>query len=115
MPNHKIFQRLHRKFRETRSFHVTKHDAGRRRFVRSSCLKESNFSIMADRPKPSVRAVVDHVSVSHQMVCRVLHENHLQLVHFQRVEAKNPAGYLRLSMRGTTMSAAAGLHSSCAN
>ncbi|GFW39739.1 uncharacterized protein TNCV_4522291 [Trichonephila clavipes] len=33
MPDHRFFQRLYRQHRETRSFYVTRHDAGRRRAV----------------------------------------------------------------------------------
>ncbi|GFT29017.1 hypothetical protein TNCV_3586681 [Trichonephila clavipes] len=36
----RIFQRLHRQLRETRSFYVTRHEAGRRRAVRSPRLKK---------------------------------------------------------------------------
>ncbi|GFU87823.1 hypothetical protein TNCV_963791 [Trichonephila clavipes] len=31
MPDHRIFQRSHRQLRETCSFHVTRHDAGRQK------------------------------------------------------------------------------------
>ncbi|GFX36147.1 hypothetical protein TNCV_4216691 [Trichonephila clavipes] len=34
VPDHRIFKQLHRKLRETGSFHVTRHNAGRRRAVR---------------------------------------------------------------------------------
>ncbi|GFX29476.1 uncharacterized protein TNCV_4498711 [Trichonephila clavipes] len=59
MPNHSIFQRIHRQLRKERLFHVTRHDAGRRRAVRSPSLKESILNVEADRPKSS-RAVVSH-------------------------------------------------------
>ncbi|GFU88705.1 uncharacterized protein TNCV_4443821 [Trichonephila clavipes] len=48
MPDHRIFQRLHRKLRETRSFHVSRHDAGQQRSVRSPSLEESILNIVAD-------------------------------------------------------------------
>ncbi|GFV35516.1 hypothetical protein TNCV_3205471 [Trichonephila clavipes] len=40
MPDHRIFQRLPRQLRETRSFQVTRHDAGRQRAVGSLSLEE---------------------------------------------------------------------------
>ncbi|GFV71959.1 hypothetical protein TNCV_2458921 [Trichonephila clavipes] len=64
MPDHRIFQRLHRQLRETRSFYVARHDANRRRAVRSSRLEESILNVLADRPesKSSARGVAPHVS-----------------------------------------------------
>ncbi|GFW69984.1 uncharacterized protein TNCV_1404371 [Trichonephila clavipes] len=89
--NHKIFQRLHRRLREMRSFHVTRHDAGRRRVVRSLSLEESILNGVADRPESRTRTDVHH-----------------------RVQALNPAGYhLRLRVGSTAMGTATGLHSSC--
>ncbi|GFW76704.1 hypothetical protein TNCV_4944211 [Trichonephila clavipes] len=41
------FQWLHRQLRETRSFHVTRHDAGRQRAVRSPLLEESILNVVA--------------------------------------------------------------------
>ncbi|GFT28298.1 hypothetical protein TNCV_646191 [Trichonephila clavipes] len=41
MPDHRIFQRLHRQLHETRSFHVTRHDAGQQRTMRTPSLEES--------------------------------------------------------------------------
>ncbi|GFU41989.1 hypothetical protein TNCV_4676871 [Trichonephila clavipes] len=57
MLDHRIFQRLHRQLRETRSFHVPRHDAGRRRTVPSPSLEESILNAVADRPESSTRAV----------------------------------------------------------
>ncbi|GFT85423.1 hypothetical protein TNCV_497791 [Trichonephila clavipes] len=37
----RIFQQVHRQLRETHSFHVTRHDVGRQRAVRSPVLEES--------------------------------------------------------------------------
>ncbi|GFY12271.1 hypothetical protein TNCV_283741 [Trichonephila clavipes] len=51
MPDHRIFQQLHRHFRETRSFHVTRHDAGQRRSVPSPSLEESTLIVVADKQK----------------------------------------------------------------
>ncbi|GFV57671.1 hypothetical protein TNCV_2158631 [Trichonephila clavipes] len=51
MPDHRIFQWLHRQLRETRSFHVTIHDASRRRAVRSPRIEESILNVVADRPE----------------------------------------------------------------
>ncbi|GFY34997.1 hypothetical protein TNCV_5043731 [Trichonephila clavipes] len=45
MPDHRISQRLHRELREARSFHVTRHDVGRQRAVRSSSLEESILNV----------------------------------------------------------------------
>ncbi|GFV50576.1 DUF4817 domain-containing protein [Trichonephila clavipes] len=113
MPDHRIFQRLYRQFHETRSFHVTRHDAGRRRTVRIQSPKESILNVVASESES--RAVAHHVSVSHQTVCRVLNENHLHPFHFQRVQDLKLTEYLlRLVVDGTAMSAASGLHSSCA-
>ncbi|GFV68260.1 uncharacterized protein TNCV_1875421 [Trichonephila clavipes] len=72
MPNHRIFQWLHRQLHETRSFHVTKHDAGRQRAVRSPSLKESILNVVTHRPESSIRAVAHHVSVGPHTVCRAL-------------------------------------------
>ncbi|GFU94840.1 hypothetical protein TNCV_4552921 [Trichonephila clavipes] len=56
MPNHRMFPRLHRQLRETHSFHVTKHDAGRLRAVLNSRLEENIVSIVAVSPESSTRA-----------------------------------------------------------
>ncbi|GFX12107.1 uncharacterized protein TNCV_2998901 [Trichonephila clavipes] len=72
MPDHSIFQRLHRHFWETRSFHVTRHDASQRRAVRNPSQEESILNFVADRHKSSTRALAHHLSLSHQTVCRVL-------------------------------------------
>ncbi|GFS58183.1 hypothetical protein TNCV_1411481 [Trichonephila clavipes] len=44
-------KQLHPQLRETRSFHVTRYDAGRRRAVLSPRLEESNLIVVADRSK----------------------------------------------------------------
>ncbi|GFX22373.1 uncharacterized protein TNCV_1815741 [Trichonephila clavipes] len=91
MPDRRVFQWLHRELRETRSFPVTRHGAGQRRVVRSPSLEERILNVVADRPESSTRAVAHH-----------------------RIQALNPADFLlRLSMGGTAMCTAAGLHSSC--
>ncbi|GFV55891.1 hypothetical protein TNCV_2834631 [Trichonephila clavipes] len=89
-------------------------DTGRRRAVHSPSLEENTLNVVADRPESSTIAVAHHVSVSHETVCRVLNQNRLHLFHFKRVQALNLADYLlRLPVGGTSMSAPAGLHSSC--
>ncbi|GFU69928.1 hypothetical protein TNCV_3348531 [Trichonephila clavipes] len=70
-PDHRSFQRLHHQLRETRSFHVTRHEVGQR------SLEESILNVVADRLQTSTRAVAHHVHVSYQTVCRVLNENRL--------------------------------------
>ncbi|GFV71614.1 hypothetical protein TNCV_3534051 [Trichonephila clavipes] len=60
MPDYRIFQRLHHPLRDTRSFHVTQLDAGRRRTVRSQSLEESILT-GADSPESSTRSVAHHV------------------------------------------------------
>ncbi|GFW93448.1 hypothetical protein TNCV_46511 [Trichonephila clavipes] len=60
MSNHRIFQLLHRQLRETRSFHVTKYDAGRRRAVRSPRLEESTLNVVAAGPESSTRDLAHH-------------------------------------------------------
>ncbi|GFS86474.1 uncharacterized protein TNCV_513401 [Trichonephila clavipes] len=55
MPDHRIFQRLHRQLRETRSFHLTRHDAGRRRAVRSTRLEENISRVVVDKPESNTR------------------------------------------------------------
>ncbi|GFV59292.1 hypothetical protein TNCV_2340331 [Trichonephila clavipes] len=50
IPNHRIFQWLHRQLRETRSFHFTRHDAGRRTTISSPRMEESIQNIVPDRP-----------------------------------------------------------------
>ncbi|GFV42051.1 uncharacterized protein TNCV_1569181 [Trichonephila clavipes] len=62
------FQRLHRQLRETSSFHVSRHHAGRRRAVRSPSLEESILNVVADRPESSTRAVA-HVLDSDFSCC----------------------------------------------
>ncbi|GFT71998.1 uncharacterized protein TNCV_2516251 [Trichonephila clavipes] len=94
MPNYRIFRWLHRQLRETRSFYVTRYDVGRQRTVRTPSLEESISNVAAVRPDLSTRAVDPHVCVSHQTVWRVLNENRLHRIHFQRVQALNLAGYL---------------------
>ncbi|GFW30616.1 hypothetical protein TNCV_455541 [Trichonephila clavipes] len=47
MSKQRIFQRLLRQLREVRSFHVTRHDDGRRRAVRSPSLEESISNVVA--------------------------------------------------------------------
>ncbi|GFX16754.1 DUF4817 domain-containing protein [Trichonephila clavipes] len=75
MTNYRIFLRLHCQLRETRSFHITRHDPGQRRATRCPSVEESILNAVADRPESSTRAVAPHVSVSHQTVCKVLNEN----------------------------------------
>ncbi|GFU72920.1 hypothetical protein TNCV_5003421 [Trichonephila clavipes] len=58
MPDHIIFQPLHRQLRN-RFVLLTKHDAGQRRAVRISSLRESILNVVADRPKSSIK-VADH-------------------------------------------------------
>ncbi|GFW06212.1 uncharacterized protein TNCV_36871 [Trichonephila clavipes] len=75
-----MHQRLHRQVHETRSFHITRHDAGRQRAVRSPSL-ESILNVVAVRPQSSTRAVAHH-----------------------RVQALNPVdNLLRLPVGGTAM------------
>ncbi|GFV62324.1 uncharacterized protein TNCV_1131071 [Trichonephila clavipes] len=113
--DHRIFQRLHRQLREACSFHVTRHDAGRRKAVRSPSLEGSILNVVVDRPELNTRHAAPRVSVSHQTVCRALNENRLRLFQCQRVQALNPADYLlRLPEDGTTACAAARFHSSWA-
>ncbi|GFU80348.1 uncharacterized protein TNCV_3521221 [Trichonephila clavipes] len=83
MPDHTIFQWLHRQLCETHSFHVTRHDAGRRRAVQSPSLEESILNGVADRPESSSTSLnsADYL--------------------------------LRLPVGRTTMCAAAGLYSLC--
>ncbi|GFX00335.1 uncharacterized protein TNCV_1273291 [Trichonephila clavipes] len=50
MPDHRIFQRLHRQLRETGLFYVTRYDAGRRRAVHNPSLEESILNVLVDRP-----------------------------------------------------------------
>ncbi|GFV96197.1 hypothetical protein TNCV_1871571 [Trichonephila clavipes] len=126
MPDHRVFQWLHGQLHETRSFHVTRHDDGRRRAIRNSTLEGSILKIAAYRPEhwriylgagpeSSSRAVAQYISMSHQTVCRVLNGNRLHLLYFQRIQALTPADYLlRLTVGDIAMCAAAVLHSSCA-
>ncbi|GFV56597.1 transposable element Tcb1 transposase [Trichonephila clavipes] len=67
----RIFQRLHRRLRETHSFYVNRRDAGRRRTVRSPSLVESILNVVSDRPELSTRSVAHDTSVSHQTLCSV--------------------------------------------
>ncbi|GFW55025.1 uncharacterized protein TNCV_2786401 [Trichonephila clavipes] len=99
---HKIFQRLHRQLREPCSFHVTKHDAGQQRAVRSPSQEESILNVVVVRPESSTKAVAQHISMSHQTVCRVLNENRSHLFHFQRVQTLNPSSYLLRLLVGVT-------------
>ncbi|GFV62063.1 hypothetical protein TNCV_4108661 [Trichonephila clavipes] len=50
MPDHRIFQRLHRQLREIRSFSITRQDAGQRIAVRCPSLEENILNFVADRP-----------------------------------------------------------------
>ncbi|GFU68746.1 hypothetical protein TNCV_4400241 [Trichonephila clavipes] len=88
MLDHRFFQRLHRQLCETRSFHVTRYDAGRQRAVYCKSLEGNILRIEAVRPESNTRAVDHYESVSHEShVCRVLNENCLHLFRFQRVQA----------------------------
>ncbi|GFV97182.1 DUF4817 domain-containing protein [Trichonephila clavipes] len=113
MPHLRIFQQSHRQLRETRSFHVTRHDADRLRPVRNPSLAETLLNFVDDIPESSTIAVAHQVSVSHQIVCRVLNENRLHLFHFRRVQALNPADFLlRLTVGSIAICVAVGLHNS---
>ncbi|GFV40448.1 hypothetical protein TNCV_4494051 [Trichonephila clavipes] len=113
MPDHRVYQRLHRQLREIPSFHVIRHDTGRRRAVRSPSLEESILNVVPDSAESNARAVAHHVSVNHQTVCRVINENHLHLSANTSFESVT-LSFFRLPVCGTAMCAAAGLHSSCA-
>ncbi|GFU53323.1 hypothetical protein TNCV_2953581 [Trichonephila clavipes] len=65
MPDHRSFQQLHRQLRETRSFHVTRHDVVRRRAIRSPSLEESTLSVVGDRPESSTRSIRNQGVVAH--------------------------------------------------
>ncbi|GFX02611.1 uncharacterized protein TNCV_728651 [Trichonephila clavipes] len=104
MLDSRIFQWLDRQLRETLSFHITRHDVGRQRAVRSPNLEESILNIVAVKPESSTRSVAHHISVNHETVCRVVNGNRLHIFHFQRVQALNSAGYLlRLPVGDTAM------------
>ncbi|GFX09912.1 uncharacterized protein TNCV_3565901 [Trichonephila clavipes] len=60
VPDHIIFLWLHRQLCETRSFHITRHDANQRRAVSSPNPEESNLNVGADRPGSSTRVVAHH-------------------------------------------------------
>ncbi|GFS74300.1 integrase catalytic domain-containing protein [Trichonephila clavipes] len=64
MPDHRIFQRLHRQLNETCSFHVTRHNARRRRSVRNPSQEESILNFVADRPESSTRAIAHPLSAA---------------------------------------------------
>ncbi|GFU75613.1 hypothetical protein TNCV_2863281 [Trichonephila clavipes] len=51
MPDHRVFQWLHRQLRETHTFQDIRHGPGRRRAVRSPSLQESILNTVADRPE----------------------------------------------------------------
>ncbi|GFV77896.1 transposable element Tcb1 transposase [Trichonephila clavipes] len=59
IPDHRIFQPLHR---ETRSFRVTRHNARGRKAARSPSMEESILNVVADRPESSTRAIAHHVN-----------------------------------------------------
>ncbi|GFX59775.1 hypothetical protein TNCV_1778141 [Trichonephila clavipes] len=63
MPDHRIVQRLHRQLRGTRSFYVTRHDAGQRKVEHSSSLEERILNVVADRPEVFVSLPLVQVSV----------------------------------------------------
>ncbi|GFX73741.1 hypothetical protein TNCV_4290571 [Trichonephila clavipes] len=62
MSDHRIFQRLQHQLCGTRSFHVTRHDAGRQRVVSGSRLVESILNAVANRPESNTRVIAYHVS-----------------------------------------------------
>ncbi|GFX23808.1 hypothetical protein TNCV_1788391 [Trichonephila clavipes] len=66
----RIFQLLHRQLRETRSFHVTRHDAGRQKAASSPSQDERILDVVAVRPESSTRAAPHHVSESHLSIKR---------------------------------------------
>ncbi|GFW31177.1 RNase H domain-containing protein [Trichonephila clavipes] len=61
MPHHRTFQGLHRELLETCSFHVTSHDVGGRRVVRSPNLEGSILNVVPFRPESNTRAVAHYV------------------------------------------------------
>ncbi|GFV67512.1 uncharacterized protein TNCV_4621921 [Trichonephila clavipes] len=67
MPDHRIFQRLQRHLRETRSFHVNRHDASQR----CLSLEESILNVVVDRPESSARAVAHLELISTKPVFRI--------------------------------------------
>ncbi|GFT40112.1 uncharacterized protein TNCV_2171221 [Trichonephila clavipes] len=117
MPDHRIFQWLHRHIRETRLFYARRHDAGRRRAVRSSSLEEGIWNVVPDRSESCTRAVAHHVSMGHQTVYSVKRKLLMPFpfsasTSFESDRFSSPPQLLLLG--GTAMCAAAGLHSSCA-
>ncbi|GFW30789.1 hypothetical protein TNCV_4089091 [Trichonephila clavipes] len=72
---------------QTRSFHVTRHDAGRRRAVTSSSLEESLLNVVTDRPESSTRAVAHHNVLENVQKCQEELKNSLKLK-INRVEEK---------------------------
>ncbi|GFY26153.1 hypothetical protein TNCV_354691 [Trichonephila clavipes] len=77
MPDHRIFQRLHRHFREARSFHVTTHDAGRQSAASSTSLEENilkhceSTSYRFEFDRPILRLLVGGTATSHPHIRRL--------------------------------------------
>ncbi|GFS83334.1 hypothetical protein TNCV_600681 [Trichonephila clavipes] len=90
LPDHRNFQRLHRQFRETPSFHFSRDDGGRLKAEHNPILEASISSVVADRPVSNTRDDAHYVRVSHETVCTVFNENRSNLSYFQRIQALNP-------------------------
>ncbi|GFX68453.1 hypothetical protein TNCV_3998851 [Trichonephila clavipes] len=89
MPDHRIFQQLHHQHRETCSFHITRHDAGRRTALRSPSLEESILNVVVGRPQSQVQDLL-------------------------LITTSFEYGRLSSLTNGTEMCSVVGLHSSCA-
>ena len=63
IPDHRKFQRLHRQLNDTGSNHLTRHEAGRKRVVRSASLEKSILNTVGDRPESRTIAVIHQASV----------------------------------------------------
>ncbi|GFV61027.1 hypothetical protein TNCV_3846061 [Trichonephila clavipes] len=97
-----MFQRLHRPFRETSSFHLTRQDADGRRAVCSPSLKGSILNVLVDKQE---LLIIPYVS--HQTACRVERKSLTPLPFSERTDY-----FLRLPVGGSAMCHATRLHSS---
>ena len=63
------------------AIHLARHEAGRRRTLRSPIVEGSILNNMVDRPESSTRANAHQIGVSHQTVYRILKEYRFQPFH----------------------------------
>lgn len=95
MPVHQTFAAIHRRLRETGTFHVARPDAGRPRRVRDPEMEDAILQHFHNAPTTSTRAASNVLHASRMTVWRVLHDNLQHPFHIQRVQGLHVDDYAR--------------------